>query len=65
MANPQYESMLATARQRLARHDPADIARRAGVTWQDGRFTVSTLGRIAPSQCRSSPHSRRWACGTP
>lgn len=46
MANPQYESMLATARQRLARHDPADIARRAGVTWQDGRFTVSTLGRI-------------------
>ena len=45
MANPQYESMLATARQRLARHDPADIARRAGATWQDGRFTVPTLGR--------------------
>lgn len=45
MANPQYESMLATARQRLARHDPADIARRAGVTWHEGRFTVPTLGR--------------------
>ena len=46
MANPQYESMLATARQRLTRHDPADIARRAGVTWHEGRFTVSTLGGI-------------------
>ena len=45
MANPQYESMLATARQRLARHDPADIARRAGATWHEGRFTVPTLGR--------------------
>lgn len=45
MANPQYESMLATARQRLARHDPADIARRAGVAWHEGRFTVPTLGR--------------------
>ena len=47
MASPnrQYESMLAVARERLSRHTPETIARRAGVVWAGGRLTVSTLGQ--------------------
>ena len=39
MASPnrQYESMLTVARERLSRHAPEAIARRAGVTWDGGR----------------------------
>ena len=39
MASPnrQYESMLTAARERLSRHAPESIARRAGVTWDGGR----------------------------
>lgn len=43
--NRQYDSMLAVARQRLARHDPADIARRAAVTFDGRRFTMTSLGQ--------------------
>ena len=47
MASPnrQYESMLAVARERLSRHAPESIARRAGVTWDGGRLTVPSLGQ--------------------
>ena len=47
MASPnrQYESMLAVARERLSRHTPERIARRAGVTWDGGRLTVPSLGQ--------------------
>ena len=40
MASPnrQYESMLTVARERLSRHAPESIARRAGVTWDGGRL---------------------------
>lgn len=40
----QFEGMLAVARQRLCRHAPQDIARRAGVTLAEGQFRVATLG---------------------
>ena len=43
--NRQYDSMLAVARERLARHDPADIARRAAVTFDGQRFTMTSLGQ--------------------
>ena len=43
--NRQYDSMLAVARQRLARHDPADIARRAAVTFDGQQFTMTSLGQ--------------------
>ena len=47
MASPnrQYESMLAAARERLSRHAPEAIARRAGVTWDGGRLTLPSLGQ--------------------
>ena len=43
--NRQYESMLAVARERLSRHAPESIARRAGVTWDGGRLTLPSLGQ--------------------
>ena len=47
MASPnrQYESMLTVARERLSRHAPESIARRAGVTWDGGRLTLPSLGQ--------------------
>lgn len=47
MASPnrQYESMLTAARERLSRHAPESIARRAGVTWDGGRLTLPSLGQ--------------------
>ena len=47
MASPnrQYESMLTVARERLSRHAPEAIARRAGVTWDGGRLTLPSLGQ--------------------
>lgn len=41
----QFESMLAVARARLARHAPEDIAEKAGVRYADGAFQVPTLGQ--------------------
>lgn len=43
--NRQYDSMLAVARERLARHDPAGIARRAAVTFDGRQFTMTSLGQ--------------------
>ena len=43
--NRQYESMLTVARERLSRHAPESIARRAGVTWDGGRLTLPSLGQ--------------------
>lgn len=43
--NRQYESMLAAARERLSRHAPEAIARRAGITWDGGRLTLPSLGQ--------------------
>lgn len=40
----QFESMLEVARQRLRRHAPEDIARRAGVTLAEGQLRFTTLG---------------------
>ena len=63
MANPQYDSMLAVARQRIARHGPEDIARRAAVGWQDGCFLVPTLGKTVTVTLPSlalSPELDMW-----
>ena len=45
MEHRQFESMLAVARARLARHAPEDIAEKAGVRYADGAFQVPTLGQ--------------------
>ena len=63
MANPQYDSMLAVARQRIARHRPEDIARRAAVCWRDGCFLVPTLGKtvaVALPSLALSPEPDMW-----
>ncbi len=63
MANPQYDSMLSVARQRIARHAPEDIARRAAVGWRDGCFLVPTLGKTVTVTLPSlalSPELDMW-----
>ena len=63
MANPQYDSMLSVARQRLMGRDPEHIARRAAVTWRDGSFLVPTLGRtvtVTPPDCTPWPELDMW-----
>lgn len=63
MANPQYDSMLSVARQRIARHAPEDIARRAAVDWRDGCFLVPTLGKTVTVTLPSlalSPELDMW-----
>ena len=63
MANPQYDSMLSVARQRLMGRDPERIARRAAVIWRDGSFLVHTLGRtvtVTPPDCTPRPELDMW-----
>lgn len=63
MANPQYDSMLSVARQRLMGRDPERIARRAAIIWRDGSFTVPTLGRtvtVTPPDCAPRPELDMW-----
>ena len=63
MANPQYDSMLSVARQRLVGRDPERIARRAAVTWREGSFTVPTLGRtvtVTLPDCVPRPELDMW-----
>ena len=63
MANPQYDSMRSVARQRIARHAPEDIARRAAVGWRDGCFLVPTLGKTVSVTLPSlalSPELDMW-----
>ena len=59
----QFESMLAVARARLARHAPEDIAEKAGVRYADGAFQVPTLGQtvtVRLPDCTIEPPLSNW-----
>ena len=63
MEHRQFESMLAVARARLARHAPEDIAEKAGVRYADGAFQVPTLGQtvtVRLPDCTIEPPLSNW-----
>ena len=63
MEHRQFESMLAVARARLARHAPEDIAEKAGVRYADGAFQVPTLGQtvtVRLPDCTTEPPLSNW-----
>ena len=63
MEHRQFESMLAVARARLARHAPEELAQRAGVEYADGAFIVSTLGKTVRGclpECVVTPPLPNW-----
>ena len=63
MEHRQFESMLAVARARLARHAPEDIAEKAGVGYADGAFQVPTLGQtvtVRLPDCTIEPPLSNW-----
>ena len=63
MEHRQFESMLAVARARLARHAPEDIAEKAGVRYADGAFQVPTLGQtvtVRLPDCTIEPPLPNW-----
>ena len=61
--NQQFERMLAVARERLAQHVPADIAKNAGVQYKNGTYVVPTLGQtvaIFRPDCTITPNLSKW-----
>ena len=63
MEHRQFESMLAVARARLARHAPEDIAEKAGVRYADGAFQIPTLGQtvtVRLPDCTIEPPLSNW-----
>ena len=59
----QFDRMMDAARERVARHAPEDIARRAGVAYADGAFIVPTLGRMVRvwlPECTVTPPLPDW-----
>ena len=61
--NRQYDSMLSVARERLARHDPADIARRAAVAFDGRQFIMTSLGQtvtVSYPEFQVSPALDMW-----
>lgn len=63
MENPQYESMLFVARQRIACHTPEEIARHAAVSWRDDCFLVPSLGQtvaVALPSLEMTPRRDMW-----
>lgn len=44
-AGRQFENMRIVARERLLRHTPQEVSRKAGVRYEDGMYLVDTLGK--------------------
>ena len=64
MEHRQFESMLAVARARLARHAPEDIAEKPACGTPAARFRSRRWGRRSPSVCRTARSSRCSPTGT-
>lgn len=63
MENRQFEAMLSVARERLAQHEPEEIAQNAGVPYADGTFWIPTLGQtvsVRLPQCAIQPPLSMW-----
>ena len=48
--NLQFMRMLAAARERLTRHDPAALAARAGAAYENGLLRLESLGQTVTCQ---------------
>ena len=44
-ADRKFENMRIVARERLLRHTPQEVSRKAGVRYEDGMYLVDTLGK--------------------
>lgn len=58
-ADRQFENMLIVARERLLRHTPQEVSRKAGVRYEDGMYLIDTLGktsRVRLPDCTVLPH---------
>lgn len=63
MENRQFELMLEAARERLLRHVPEEISKKAGVRYENGVFWVRTLGRRVEIQWpagKITPPVSKW-----
>ena len=61
--NRQFESMLIVARERLLRHTPQEVSRKAGVRYEDNVYLVDTLGKtvsVRLPDCTVLPQLSKW-----
>lgn len=59
----QFTRMLAAARERLARHDPSELAPRAGTDYENGTLRLATLGQtvtVRLPDCTVFPQLPQW-----
>ena len=62
-ADRQFENMLIVARERLLRHTPQEVFRKAGVRYEDGMYLVDTLGKtvsVRLPDCTVLPQLSNW-----
>ena len=62
-ADRQFENMLIVARERLLRHTPQEVSRKAGVRYEDGMYLVDTLGKtvsVRLPDCTVLPQLSNW-----
>lgn len=61
--NLQFMRMLAAAQERLARHDPAALAARAGAVYENGMLRLESLGQTVTVRlpgCAVTPQLPQW-----
>lgn len=61
--NRQFENMRIVARERLLRHTPQEVSRKAGVRYEDGMYLVDTLGKtvsVRLPDCTVLPQLSNW-----
>lgn len=59
----QFENMRIVARERLLRHTPQEVSRKAGVRYEDGMYLVDTLGKtvsVRLPDCTVLPQLSNW-----
>ena len=62
-ADRQFENMRIVARERLLRHTPQEVSRKAGVRYEDGMYLVDTLGKtvsVRLPDCTVLPQLSNW-----
>ena len=62
-ADRQFENMRIVACERLLRHTPQEVSRKAGVRYEDGMYLVDTLGKkvsVRLPDCTVLPQLSNW-----